>query len=276
MTRLRWLLTPISTVLLVFAVACGGASDDESGNTDATGSGVASGSSASPPRAQTGGQTAANGTLNVANVASSLEAIESFRFDLRLEMDFDGDGGSGGDAEAAAMLMALLGNIEAEGAYLAPDSYEMSMSFFGMEVQIVQIGDEVWTNDGSGWVAGAGLSMPFDMSSPADLAFEFIPLAELAGAETSSENVNGVETTRYSFDKESLAALAEAAGESTGIEDLSEVDTMTLDVWLTSDGVPVKLQMAVQGESDGAHVSVKMELNVTDLNDSSITIERPI
>jgi hypothetical protein len=85
-----------------------------------------------------------------------------------------------------------------------------------------------------------------------------------------------VETTRFSFDKDSLAALAEAAGETAGLEDLSEVDTLALDVWITSDGVPVKMTMDVQGESEGVEISVQLEYNIRDINDPSITIQRPI
>ena len=304
MNKLRWFVVPIATALLVLAVACGGDSDDEddmsNGATGGGGTGVAStgaGTQAeapspteassvpdaptpadSPTPADGPTEAASDGTLDMASLSASLDAIESFRFDLTMAIDFDlPESGQSEDAAAAAMLMALFSNISAEGTYVAPDSYEMTMSFIGLEMQAIQIGQESWINDGSGWVADSGMGMsPFGSASPAELPFEFIPEAVLAGAETSSETVNGIETTRFSFDKDSLAALAEATGETAGIEDLSEVDTMDLDVWLTADGIPVKMIMDMQGESEGSQIAINLEFNVRDINDPSIQIEPPL
>jgi len=152
----------------------------------------------------------------------------------------------------------------------------LTMTVFGMEIKTISIGEESWTDDGNGWEADSGggtFSMPFDFSTPLDLAFDLLPVEELAGAKTSRETVNGFETTRYSFDRDSLEALT---GETAGIGDLDELDTLTLDLWLTNEGLPVRMKIEVAGESEGSDIAFDFEFNITDFNDPGISIERPI
>jgi hypothetical protein len=270
--RLLRLFTPLAAALIVLAVACGGDSDDEPQGAT---SGAPSAGEASPPRAQAGRNTA-TGTLDMVNAAATLSAVESFRFELAFSLDLDAPADAAG-SEATALLSALLGDIEAEGAYVAPGSYEVSVDMAGRQMQAVQIDDEAWANDGSKWVAiEAGFVGPFDLTSPAGIVFDLLPIAGLAGAETISERVNGVDATRFSFDEESLADLAESTGAVAGIADLNNIETMTLDVWLTADGVPVKLVLDLEAEDQDGGISLDAEFNITDLNDPDITIERPI
>ena len=305
MINLRWAAVPLIVAMIGLVVACGGDSDDSTGSTGstdaqatggtgasgATGSGSASGASGSSGSSSTQltalGLDPASGTINVSQVTANLEEISSFRFDFNLKMDLGLSEMDSLDAEGedafAALLLALFSDIEAEGTYVAPDRSSLSMKIFGMEFETITIGEESWSNDGTGWSLdepGEGFesefSLPFDMTSPGELASDFFPEEELRGAKTSQETVNGFETTRYSFDKESLQALAEAAGEETGMEDLSDMDEMTLDVWVTSDGIPVKMKVVASGESEGSDVSIDLEFNIKDLNDPSISIQRPI
>ena len=292
MTNVRWALAPFLALTLGMIVACGGDSDDGGDNTGVTTTqsqttssqttaGITTSATQSAP---TGAQSPSgtSGSLDVGSLAENLEDVESFRFNLSLKMDFDmpqGGTGSQEDAAAAAMLMALLGNIQAEGAFVAPDRTHVEMTIFGMNVETIQIGSESWINDGSGWVVDDGtgsFSTPFDMSSPASFPFELIPEEELEGAETSREEVNGFDTTRYHFDKEALAAMAEAEGDTLGMADLSEMDTLDMDVWITDEGIPVKVFLEAEGESEGSQIAIALELNLTDLNDDSIEIEPPL
>lgn len=291
----RWALAPFVAITLGLLVACGGDSDDGSDTTSTTtttqtqttsdaATGTASGASTtetSQTATTAQGTSTGDGTLDMGSLAANLEDVESFRFDMKMKLDLDvpeGSTGSQEDAAAAAMMAALFGNIEAKGEYVAPDSYHMEMTVLGMHVETIQIGDESWTNDGSGWVAdseGGSFSSPFG-DSPADLPFEALPQEQLEGAETSQEEVNGFQTTRYHFDKEAIAALAESSDDPTAVADLSELDSMNLDIWVTEDGIPVKMLMEAAGESEGSQIGINMEFNVSDFNDPSITIERPI
>lgn len=277
MLQSRWLLAPVVAALLVFAAACGDDSGDS--NSSSTGSaanptaGASTGAGSTGASTGSGATSGATGTVRVDEVSSVLDEVDSFRFNMTMKLDLgEMPDQSEEDAGSAALLMAMLGNVQVEGAYVAPDRFQASATFFGTDVETIQIGNQSWTNDGSGWVEDTDSSVSVDMGSPSDL-FDFIPGEELEGAETSRETVNGLETTRYHFDEEALKNLAEESGE---LETFGEVDSMTLDMWLTDEGVPVKMLMVMSGSTEGTEMSMEVEYNLRDLNDPSITIESPL
>jgi hypothetical protein len=258
MKRIRWLVAPLAVALLAFGAACGG--DDDKDNAGASGT------------APGGGGAATSQALDLTKAAETLLDVKSFRFDVSLKIDA---GQNNNDAFGAALL-ALFGNVKAEGAFVAPDSYQAKMQFFGQTIEYIQVGNEAFINDCSGWVksdpedfSDFGL---FSGSSPTDFAFDFLPAEVLRGAKTKSETVNGVKATRYSFDKAALADVATEMGE--GAAELDEIDEAALDVWLTDDNIPVKVTMKMTGESEGSKMNVDMEFNVRDLN-KDIKIEKP-
>jgi hypothetical protein len=251
----RWLIAPFAVALVLLAVACGG--DDKNDNAS-TG----------------GGGTSSSRELNLANAAQALEDLKSFRFDMSLKMDFDAPSGGSDEDEFGAALLALFGNINAKGAYAGPDSFEVEAALFGQKMRMIQIGNQAWLNDGSGWeVTDADDFSMFSMTSPADL-FEMVPAEVLKNATIKSEKVNGQDTTRYSFNRDQLLQLARDMGED--IVEIDKVEKMNLDVWITKDNIPVKMIMDIKGEAEGTKAEIKMEFNVTDLNDSSIKIQKPI
>ncbi|HEX5141277.1 MAG TPA: hypothetical protein VFX19_10055 [Dehalococcoidia bacterium] len=264
MTQPRWFIAPLAAALVFLAVACGGdKKDNDSANADTPG----------------GGGAATSQALDLSSAAESLLDVKSFRFNLSLKLNVDDPtGGSGSDDNAfGAAMLALLGNINVNGAYVSPDRYEVQTKLFGQDVHAIQIGDQAWVNDGSGWTeteSADDLGMFGLSGSPTDLLNEFLPEEVLSGAKTKQEKVNGVDTTRYSFDKKSLSDLAEKLGEDTGQFD--EVDDLNLDVWVTKDNLPVKIALKGSGESEGTKMSVEVNFNITDLNDSGIKIEKPI
>ncbi len=286
MTKLRWLPVSLLAAVLVLSVACSGG-DNKDKTDNATG---ASGSPAATAPASTGSSGATSATAEPtgsraqpapsSGTITGLDNVKSARFNVSLKLNFDApQGQSEEDAAASAMIAALLGNVQVEGSYVAPDRIETKSTFFGQTLQTIQIGNEQWTNDGSGWVAsdsseGTGGPIPFDMSSPSSL-FDIVPQDKLDQADKSSESVNGFDTTKYHFDKNALADLAQSSSE-TPLGDLSDVNTLDLDVWVTKDGVPVKMALNLDGDSEGQKISMALEFNVTDLNDSSITIDKPI
>jgi hypothetical protein len=252
-------------LLLGLSAACGG--DDDGGSANDGGS--------------AGGGGNVSTELDLSAAANDLLELRSFRFDMTLKMDFDlGAMASNEDDEfgagLAAAFLLLLSNIQMEGAYVAPDSFDMKMQLAGEEVHIIQIGDRTWINEGSGWQetdADTGdLSL---LGDPSDLGLDLLPQEVLRNAKTRSEKVNGVETTRYSFDKQALEALATELGEDTA--GLDEIDEAQLNVWMTKDNIPVKIAMDVKGTAeDGSKMAITMEFNVTDLNSDRIKIEAPI
>ena len=255
----------LSSALIALALACSGGSDSND-------------TAANAPSAS---NISEQSQVNFTESAAKLQELTSFRFDFSMTLDLgglgSGSGTAGEDPFADALAMAflgLLGGIEAEGAYVAPDKVEVRLTLAGQEMGYVQIGDDAWMNDGAGWQATqAGESLDFSQS-PADLLSDFLPQQVLQAAETSSETVNGVETTRYSFDREALAQLSEDMGEPAGLEDISEAN---LDIWLTEGSVPVKLLVNMAGQDEtGQSLSLQLDANVRDINSSSIEIEAPI
>jgi hypothetical protein len=261
MKRLRWFVAPLVVAFLAFSVACGGDDDKDNGGASATG--------------PSGSGAATSQVLDLTKAAETLLDVKSFRFDVSLKIDA-GQPSNSNDAFGAALL-ALFGNIKADGAFLAPDSYQVKMQVFGQTIEYIKVGNEAFVNDGSGWAkadpdsdfSDFGL---FSGSSPTDFAFDFLPAEVLRGAKTKSETVNGVTATRYSFDKAALADIATELGESAA--ELDEIDQLALDVWLTDDNIPVKVTMKMNGEYEGSKMSVDMEFNVRDLN-KDIKIEKP-
>jgi hypothetical protein len=255
MRKLRLLLALCGALAIGLAVACGG--DQDPGTPGAV---------AAP--------------LDLASTADNLASLRSFRFDVAIKLDITAPKSSGssddafGDAFAGALL-GLLGDIKAEGALVAPNSVEMKMSMAGQEFAFVQIDNDAWVKYGSTWEKTVASASGFDFSSPSDLITDFLPQEALAGAKTSQETVNGVKTTRYSFDKKALEKLAQDMGETTA--GLDELTSAKLDVWLTADNIPVKIVMDFAGKDEsGQQMAMKMEMNVKDINSDSIKIKPPI
>lgn len=272
MNNLRWFLSPLAAGLLALVIACGGDDGDQAnGATNTNDAGSAS-----------GGGDAVSQELNLSSAAAQLLELRSFRFDMALQMDFDLSGLEGsGDADDefgaafAGAFLALLSDVRMSGAYVAPDSFDMTMSLAGEEARLVQIGNEAWVNDGSGWVeSDPATSDLTPFGDPTDFATDFLPTEVLSNAKTSSEKVGGLDTTRYSFDKDTLQSLAEEFGGETA--DFDEVEEMSLDVWIAEGNLPVKFAVKVTGtDPQGGDIAIDMSFEITDINED-IEIERPI
>ena len=251
MKKLQPLLALGLGLALAFVIACGGDKDSGSGT-------VA-------------------GPIDLASTASKLEELKSFRFDMTMKLDVPmGTGGSEDDAFGAALL-GLFGDIRAEGAFVAPDNMQVTMSMAGQEFGIVQIGADAWTKFGtSKWEKTTAAAAGIDIgSSPTELITEFLPQEVLSGATTKQETVNGVKTTRYSFDKKALEQLAADLGE--GLGDLDTLTDANVDLWLNSDNVPVKILMKMAGTDEtGQKMSINLEVNVKDINNSAVQIKPPV
>jgi len=254
MKKPRWLLAPAAGLALVLAIACGG------------------------DKSASGGGTISNERIDLQSVAYKIETLQSFRFDFRMKLDVELPDSSGegddpmGDAFAAALL-GLLGDIKAEGAFVGPDSVQTKMTVAGQQIETIQIGDRAWIKEDGEW-RETEADVDMFSQSPTDLLGTFLPEEVLQGAKVSKETVNGVKATRYSFDKESLTALAQSLGESTA--EFDELKKADLDLWLSEDGgIPVKMVLAMAGESDGQPLAIEMEMNIRDINSKSIKIEAP-
>jgi len=255
--------------LLALAVACGGGGDGPSDAASTTGGGA--------PPAQ---------FVDLAESVRTLEALTSFRFDFSMQLDLGDFASQGGaddpfGAEFTAALLALFSDIQAEGAYVAPDRTAINLLFGGEAMGFVQIGDQSWSNLDGTWQAASAADL-FDgfgglgaLDSPTAFFEDFVPQEVLSGATVSEESVNGVDAVRYSFDLEALAALADQLGGVAPEPD--ELSELSLEVWLAEGNIPVKMVIAVAGKDEnGQAFAMNLELNLYDINSGSISIEPPI
>jgi len=268
----RLFLIPVAALAVAALVACGGDKKKDNKSASNTGGGTSSSQQAS--------SGASTGTVDLNKSFSKVSDLKSFRYDVKLKLDLgsagSASGSSGGNDLFGAALFGFLSDIKAEGAYVAPDKSDVKLHAGPMELAFVQIGDKSWVKFGNNWTAGdskdSGLGgIP---SSPADLFKDLGSSNKLSGAKTSKETVNGVKTTRYSFDKKALESLTKELGQSTG--ELKDIDKANLDLWLNEDEVPVKISMVFSGKDEkGQKVSMDLEMNIKDIN-SNIQIKAPI
>ena len=254
----RTALLVCAGLLLAVSVACGG---DKKAESPASGQNNGSGGNALAT------------SVDLSRTTSSIEQLKSFRFDVSMKLDFGDVSGSGGALGAA--LLGALGDIKVEGSYVAPDQMDIKMRLFGEDMSYVQIGDKAWVKEGSKWEATTpSAASGLGFSSPTDIFDDFLPSEVLKGGKTKKESMNGVDTTRYSFDKKALEALSKDVGEQVDLKDVSEAN---LDIWLSEANIPVKVLMVFAGkDEDGNKVSMKLETNLRDINSDSIKIKAPI
>ena len=259
-------LASVAGLLVVLALACGGDKKD--------------GASAGDYDASPGGAPAVQ-FVDLTESANNLRELESFRFDFSMKMKLGSVSGSGSSDDAlgaafAAALLGALGDIKAEGAFVAPDQIETKVSFGGEEISYVQIGSKAWIKEGGSWTATTADADLALGGSPSELFEDFLPQEVLRGARTKQESVNGVKATRYSFDKQALADLAEEFGSGAGAGDLDDISEASLDIWLAEDNIPVKVLVAIAGKDEsGQSISIQLEMNVRDINSDSVKIRPP-
>ncbi len=265
MSKSKGWLTAGFVFLVALVIACGGDDQAESGN------------GASVPAGGGGGDSIQ--TVNLERTAAALTELQSFRFTLVMKFEFATDLASDEGDELggaiSALLLGVLTDIKAEGAFIAPDRFEIMLTFGGEEISLVQIGSQSWVKFDGVWQEAPAGSQSFDLSGgvPIDVISDILPIEVLEVAEISQEVIGGISTTHYSFDKAALLTAGEAMGDTSG---MSEVAEAQLDLWLTDDGVPIKIVMIASGKDEqGQDAAIEFELLLSDFNDDSIEIKPP-
>ena len=258
-----------AVVLGLLLVGCSGAGKPASSGEEP--------SSSSRPAAATATPA---GSLDLSQAVQKLQALQSFRYDIAFKLTFATPVASAthsaqrNDPSAAVgdFLASMLGSFRSEGAYRAPGDIDVKFVYAGNEIRFVQVGAQAWLNEAGAWRTTDPATIGTTGPSLSSLG-AILPREPLGGAKTKTETVNGVHTIRYTFDKVALDRLALARDPSAS----SATDDATLDVWLTDDGVPVKLLLVASGDDDsGGKATLRLELNLRNLNDASILIKPPV
>lgn len=271
----RGLLLSAATIVGVMAVACGGGggtSTPTAADSQTPGATKAAGS----PAAQA--TTASSNATPVSINLGALQKLRSYRYHVTFDMS-----GAGSDQSIS---------FDQTGAFVAPDrSSAKCTGGFGdllkIEEEDIKIGDQTWVKDDT--TPTGSFELKSDASSatctftPADILSSFSN-TDLSSIKGSKETVNGVSAVRYDMDELSAKQLASALGAGTD-SSLPPDLKFTFSIWLAEDGgYPVRelLDMSgtmaptpTQASATPQQLTIKVETNITNVNDESIQINPP-
>lgn len=219
----------------------------------------------------------------VAASCQGIDDLDSYRYSIVVKLQapaFETKLGASPAAplgEFAETLTALLSDFEIRGAHVAPDRTQAILQFEEDEVEVRAIGDTRWERFGTTWEQQATPSPDIEFLTPSIVCEDIVlEIADgLDRSQAQEEEVNGVETARYTLDKADLSLLPQLLGTDPGTE---LPDEFQVDVWLAKDGEwPVKLDInAEDTDEQGNPLSMKLFMELRDVNDRGISIDEPV
>jgi len=213
---------------------------------------------------------------------AELQSLDSFRFDFSMVLAIEPAAGAAAPPPASsigtvisAAVLGDLKSISAEGSFVAPNRLAMNLLLNDQVLDYIQIDKDGWFKYEEGWLstdAGAALGLG---ESPFALLSDYLPEIDLAGAATTDETVNGVSATRYSMGMATLKAEAGQFGTRSNV--FSDLSAVSVDVWLSDGGIPVRIQMMAEGNNAAEEaMSMTLEMNLSDMNSEVLAVEPPI
>lgn len=288
--RIPWpgsLRNPVWAAALLLALAAttlscfGGGDDDTDAPAGAPAAGAAAAASSDEPQQAASLQSPAD--------------LDSFRYDVSIELSGLGAGDNGDDSDGGfGVTLNLDIKITMEGAVVAPDRewsrLEADLGLLKISTETIRIGDQAWERE----LDGEWQVQTLDGDSLAD-AFSFSPQDFFGGDDAGdglgtlrsvldaiggkSERVNGVDAVRYDLTSEQFAAAFPDGGLPGGAGgDVSEaLGEFEVTIWIARDsGIPVRMLLEGSTGDGNGEGSVRVELNIRDLNSDDIKIEPPI
>jgi hypothetical protein len=269
--KLTGLLMLIS-LLGVFAIACGGSSDDDdngstgsappvsTGATGATGGGTGASGGATGSAGGTGSTAtgSSGGGSDLSNIAD-LTGLQSFRWDITLE----GAGSTLGGGVPGAPGDA--GAFTAKGAYIAPDQAQVTIGTAGIEYKQTIKGGEQWTT-----IAGVTTGPVPATSAATDLIYvsTFVDPASVASAGAmdcgGTENVNGVSALRCETTEEVNQQIVAGLAPGSVTSEASYV------IWVAQEGnFIVRWEFNAEGTANGTPFEWNFVANIMEVNNVS-------
>jgi hypothetical protein len=285
------LLTAVASAALALGlVACG---DDEPAfpglgePTATTGAGQAaaptstaqSGAAGTPTRPA--GATPASGatpsaTVSAASLPARLPDLNSYRYSMRME------GTAGLIAEMSELGLPQGTNpntgtlvFEVRGSYVKPDRGEATISFSGIQANIVTIGRQQWQTIG-GLVQG-----PTSLTSVTEEDYALVatfwddsPTVDQFSCATR-ETVNGVSTRKCTADRSAIERASLTQDLLGGLA-LQSLTRGTAEIWLTDANKVIRLRLDLAGkDTSNRDVALKMDIDIMDFNATNIAINPP-
>ena len=203
--------------------------------------------------------------------------LTSYRFSSTVQLVTEG-GEDASDADASPGLdvtTQVIGEVRRPDRAKAVTSYSESLG--SEDLSVVVIGDTRWTLLGSDWsrTSISDSDPPPIQFLPATLCRAIVPDIDITGVHASPGRAGDIDTRRYHFD--SLASdFISRLPEREGGDDAMYVKTLIVDLWLTKDRWPARMEIRGTGAyPDGRSISADFLMQVTDPNDEEIQIEAP-
>lgn len=215
--------------------------------------------------------------------------FESYHYTVDLEFSIEGAG-----ADEGGVISGLV-----EGDFTAPDSHSFRTTFdiagLSATEEAVIIGDRAWfRSSGDEWRATTrddpDVVSAIDLTS-ADPGFLTASdlAASLAALDSEIEERNGVSTQRYHIPRDAVEALTALLGDEF-LQDTSGLTDFEMTVWLEEEsGALVRAEFSATATPDifagdpagfdlppDATLIISMVIDLTRINDGSISIEAPI
>jgi hypothetical protein len=256
MTRHVRLLSLAAAALLVVA-ACGSATPATTTPTDAPTAAPATPapSAAVVPTGAPASEAPGGSDLDLGGAAGALDDIEKYQIDMTI----------------SGLVPGVTDEITMTGIIDQPnDAYQLEMTGFSAipgaaAFSLIVIGNDAWMDaGGTGYMKQPGGATAFDSIrtgfAPGALLTS-VPTTGIGWNKIGDETKNGVGTGHYHVDAGTVPAFAAELGSDAA-----------MDIWLADDGGYL-VSMILTGTQAGAAVSMSMDLSR--VNDASISIEAP-
>jgi len=139
------------------------------------------------------------------------------------------------------------------------------------DLRLVFIDGEEWVNLGGAWTQRPPDPVPFPAPN---VCSAVVSSLDLEAESPSQDTVNGVAAKLYQSDSAEADIAARVWGAESDMGRL--VDTYAVKVWITEGGDPLRMEASGSGTySGGREISVELSLELSDIGDSGIKVERP-
>lgn len=164
---------------------------------------------------------------------------------------------------------------EYQGSVVSPDRVHLVVKNPGQpDLEIIYIGEQSWNFLGNQWLQSAGSAdfAPFPPELVCDAVMRSPDFGRTAPAE---EELDGIATLHYRLDRVDSNTAGVLLGSQSDMGRLLKV--YELDVWLTQDGLPARLETRSEGNyPSGRKLIIEFSFEVRDANDKDIEVEPPI
>ncbi|MHB8578134.1 MAG: hypothetical protein ACYDCQ_22720, partial [Dehalococcoidia bacterium] len=212
-----------------------------------------------------------------------LTGLRSYRFGGTLSLQL----GPGATAQQLGSLVNLLQDVRFNGASLAPSASTLNLTFGGalgaQSLQTERIGGQLYVKGTDGkWQVSPGngpILSALSQLDPQRLCDQTIATVSTIGMQPARETVDGVSALHYRFGPDQLANSPGVLGRDTAdAADAGAGGPSSLDVWETVHNPhPVRIRLAsgIGGQSGGTG-SLKVTIDITDINNGDISIMAPL